>query len=105
MPERDSRLSECPVCPSWVECVHFDGEILWLIDSANSSLNQSLVGAHSDMDGRVGVIQGTQVALCICGGHPILDNATKVEWFADLPTARPFFARRAELLRLGEPRA
>ena len=108
---RDPR-QECG-CPPWTRCVHFDGEILWLSDRRRSP--------HADSNTHYGVALGREVSPCSnlgAFGPPCRDGCKEPvllipasEYLGrclnteSLSEAQAEFARRAELLRLGEPRA
>ena len=106
MAERDPR-QECG-CPPWVECVHFDEQILWLHDSDNPDLKRATDdGSHYNESGtRYSVGNGTAVHPCGCSsGHPVLNGEAIFQGFGTLGAAEQELDRRAELLRLGTAHA
>ena len=100
MPERDPRLSECPVCPPWVECVHFDEQVLWLGDMHTPQPELEKFG-HRAAEGWQ--VSGPGVPFpCSCAAGHLVMVSDGVEYHS-LTEARTELARRAELLRLEEP--
>ena len=101
-------MSECTVCPPWVECVHFEGTILWIGKRGHPELVKVQVGVHVAAAAFV-VTQGSAIVACACSPeHPVLDGISLADFpprglFHDLDSARTELARRAELLRLEEP--
>ena len=101
--EKDSevRRSECTVCPPWVMCAHFEGQILWL-----SSRRQS---RHLYNSADYGVAVGGEVGPCmqsLCGdgclepslyitAYEYMDRALETDSFAD---AEAEFRRREDAL-------
>ena len=86
--ERDPR-QECG-CPPWVECVHFGGEVLVIVAPLGSNPKELCPGCEFDIfRSPLWSVHGPSADRpCFDGGEP---------------EARAELARRAELLRLGEP--
>ncbi len=91
------RARECG-CPPWVECIHFDGRVTWLADSA--VYEAAICSGHRDFyPGEAYSVSTGLVAPCLTGGEPVLSS--DLPWFytTDAAAARAEFRRReAELL-------
>lgn len=97
---------ECPICPPWVRCAHFNGQILWLSDRA---LAKHLYLRNASQ--RYCVRLGFRVASCgplpnhsgsICKADcnmPVLVAHSDTSFRTDfLPAAEDEFRRREEIL-------
>lgn len=60
-------------CPPWVRCVHFDGQILWLVDRAARDRDPNIAGCPKPGGTGYAIGQGRRVTPCdACGLHPAL---------------------------------
>ena len=94
---RDPR-QECGCSPWVVMCAHRDGVVVLLSDETLATLS-----THSSPKRFVVHGPGVRV-LCNCGiNHLAFDDFGESSRFDTIEDAQAEFARRAELLRLGEP--
>lgn len=87
-------------CPDHlVQCVHFDGQILWLVEEAAILRSGVMDGLHAGHQG-FGVGCGTKVVPCPCSPeHLVLDiRGDAFSNFDTLPEARAEFAERERKL-------
>ena len=101
MAERDP-CQECGCVEGILACVHFGELRLWLHDNSDAA-SPPVPGHYSATEWWV--IGPERPLVCpedSCGGHLVMNGATAGR-FSSLPEAQADFARRAELLRLGEP--
>ena len=105
MAERDPRLSECSSCPRGaIECVHFGGLTLWLADNSTEGSPEFPGHYSSNVFTVMGPLRPHICTKIACPDHLVMNQeAANCVSYSALPEARTELARRAELLRLGEP--
>jgi hypothetical protein len=88
-------------CPPWVRCVHFEGQVLWLVNRAGRDQDPATAGCPKPGGTGYAIGQGSRVLKCDrCGAHSaLLLGLTGTAIFPDLPAAEAEFrAREAALL-------
>lgn len=87
-------------CPPWVECVHCDGQVIWLF---NDDLFPGELAPGHWGPGGYSVMWGGQVEPCSCGnpGHVVMARGSRATYGCDVAAAQAEFDRRAEKLRQG----
>ena len=93
----DAPVRECPICPPWVECAHFEGQVIRLVtrETMKRWPNRCYAGEADDVSRAVPIVKGPGVFDREAGFPPSCSCWTGYEGVI-LPGNRRSFPTEAE---------